>query len=110
MAQRPQLKQLIKIQSRKIFNINHNNYVTHGKQVKIPIPLCIRVTLRRHLNDNDNATSTTSTRQCNYNFLIMHVVPTRASSPQHIELKYTHRALSPQLKEQIGSHDIKPST
>ncbi|KEH27667.1 hypothetical protein MTR_5g026595 [Medicago truncatula] len=30
----------------------------------------------------------------------MHVVPTRASSPQHIEYNYTHRASSPQLKEQ----------
>ncbi|KEH38068.1 hypothetical protein MTR_2g460710 [Medicago truncatula] len=37
---------------------------------------------------------------CNFSFLIMHVVPTRASSPQHIEYNYTHRASSPQLKEQ----------
>ncbi|KEH44413.1 hypothetical protein MTR_1g114115 [Medicago truncatula] len=30
----------------------------------------------------------------------MHVVPTKASSPQHKEYNYTHRASSPQLKEQ----------
>ncbi|KEH35487.1 hypothetical protein MTR_3g092627 [Medicago truncatula] len=77
---------------------------------------------RLNLNDNDNATPTTSTRQCNFNFLIMYVVPIRASSPQHIEYNYTHRASSPQLKEQKltehqtlnvkskSSHGIKPST
>ncbi|KEH32441.1 hypothetical protein MTR_4g125400 [Medicago truncatula] len=37
---------------------------------------------------------------CNFNFLIMHVIPNRASSPQHIEYNYTHRASNPQLKEQ----------
>ncbi|KEH37592.1 hypothetical protein MTR_2g042135 [Medicago truncatula] len=52
----------------------------------------------------------------------MHVVPTRASSPQHKEYNYTHRASSPQLKEQKitghlalnakskSSQGIKPST
>ncbi|KEH19916.1 hypothetical protein MTR_8g061895 [Medicago truncatula] len=52
----------------------------------------------------------------------MHVVPTRASNPQHIEYNYTHRASSPQLKEQKltghqtlnvkskSSQGIKPST
>ncbi|KEH24384.1 hypothetical protein MTR_7g108728 [Medicago truncatula] len=38
--------------------------------------------------------------KCNFNFLIMHVVPIRASSPQRIEHKYTPRTSSPQLKEQ----------
>ncbi|KEH26196.1 hypothetical protein MTR_6g047530 [Medicago truncatula] len=44
---------------------------------------------------DDNSSTTTLTRQCNFDFLIMHVVPTRASSPQHIEHKYTpgHQAL-----------------
>ncbi|KEH16983.1 hypothetical protein MTR_0056s0180 [Medicago truncatula] len=60
---------------------------------------------RRQLNN-----ATTTSRQCNYNNLIMHVVPTRASSPQHIEHKYTHRASSPQRIEQIGSHGIMPPT
>ncbi|KEH41648.1 hypothetical protein MTR_1g053290 [Medicago truncatula] len=52
----------------------------------------------------------------------MHLVPTRASSPQHIEYNYTHKASSPQLKEQKltglqalnvkskSSQGIKPST
>ncbi|KEH24249.1 hypothetical protein MTR_7g106370 [Medicago truncatula] len=46
---------------------------------------------------------------CNFNFFIMHVVPTRASSPQHKEHKYTHRASSPQHKSK-SSQSIKPST
>ncbi|KEH17373.1 hypothetical protein MTR_0019s0060 [Medicago truncatula] len=44
---------------------------------------------------------------CNFNFLIMHVVPIRASSPQHIEHKYTPRASRPQLKEQkLTGHQV----
>ncbi|KEH26559.1 hypothetical protein MTR_6g464630 [Medicago truncatula] len=80
--------------------------------------------MRQQRHQLDNATTTTSSRQCNYNNLIMHVVPTRASNPQYIEHKYTHRASSPQLNrvnrltrhqvlnliEQIGSQGIKPST
>ncbi|KEH22624.1 hypothetical protein MTR_7g056140 [Medicago truncatula] len=31
-------------------------------------------------------------------------------APQHIEHKYTHKASSPQLIEQIGSQGIKSST
>ncbi|KEH16319.1 hypothetical protein MTR_0231s0030 [Medicago truncatula] len=66
--------------------------------------------MRQQRHQLDNATTTTSSRQCNYNNLIMHVVPTGTSSPQHIEHKYTHRASSPQLIKQIGSQGIKPPT
>ncbi|KEH16715.1 hypothetical protein MTR_0108s0020 [Medicago truncatula] len=66
--------------------------------------------MRQQRHQLYNATTTTSSRQCNYNNLIMHVVPTRASSPQHIEHKYTQRASNPKLIEQIGSQGIKPPT
>jgi len=39
---------------------NHNNYVTHGKQVKIPISLCIRAP-KTHVRE--------STHNCNYSWL-----------------------------------------
>ncbi|KEH29606.1 hypothetical protein MTR_4g046003 [Medicago truncatula] len=60
MAQRPQLKQLIKIQSRQIFNIKSKQIRNTWKTSKIPIPLRIRATLRRHVRD--------STRDCNYSW------------------------------------------
>ncbi|KEH27907.1 hypothetical protein MTR_5g048950 [Medicago truncatula] len=48
---------------------------------------------------------------CNFNFLIMHVVPTRASSPQHniksIIILTEHQALNLKNKR---SQSIKPST
>ncbi|KEH15240.1 hypothetical protein MTR_1662s0010 [Medicago truncatula] len=49
---------------------------------------------------DENSSTTTLTRQCNFDFLIMHVVPIQGIKPQHIEHKYTPRASSPQLKEQ----------
>jgi len=53
---------------------------------------------------NDNSSTTTLTRQCNFDFLILHVVPTRVSSPQRISINRLtgHQALNLQ--------GIKPST
>ena len=56
----------------------------------------------------DNSLPTTTlTRLCDFNFLIMHVVPTRASSPQHksINTLTGHQALNLKSKSLQG---IKP--
>jgi len=58
---------------------------------------------------DNNLSTTTLTWLCNFNFLIMHVVPTRASSPQHksINTLTGHQALNVKSKSSQG---IKPPT